>query len=63
MDQTIGDRVMAAQARYMFGPFRSVLAAWLFGRHEVITHLGYRFRLSTWRGREFLLAAREIGGT
>jgi hypothetical protein len=59
MHRDVGTLVLVANIQFQHATFRACLAAWLFGRHEVLVHLNRRCRISFWRGRPYLLSFKE----
>lgn len=56
----IGCLVLAAQLNFKMRPMRSILAAFLFGRRQMVEHLGRRFWIAHWHDRPYLISIREI---
>lgn len=54
-----GNLILSAQAHYLSARWWTLAAAWMFGRHRVVSHLGRIARISFWRGRPYLLTFRE----
>lgn len=59
-DQNLGTLIMIAQAYYNQATWLELAAAWLFGRHRIVRHLGREGRISFWRGNPYLLSFREV---
>ena len=59
-DLDIGMLVLVANEHWKRATWIKRLAAWLFGRHQVVEHLGCRLRLSFLHGTPFLLSIREL---
>lgn len=59
-DQNLGTLIMLAQAYYNQATWWELTAAWLFGRHRIVRHLGWEGRVSFWRGNPYLLSFREV---
>lgn len=61
-DMDIGMLVFVADAHFRAAPKRTIIAAWLLGRHQRFEHLGTRFRLAWWRDTPYLLTVKgEFG--
>lgn len=58
-DRAIGNLILLAQANYNRAGWWTLAAAWVFGRHQTIRHLGRVGRVSFWRDRPYLLSFRE----
>lgn len=58
-DQAKGNLILLAQLHYQQARWWQLAAAWVFGRHQIIRHLGRIGRVSFWRGRPYLLSFRE----
>lgn len=59
-DRDLGDLILIAQMHYHRANWQTLAAAWIFGRHRVVRHLGRVGRISFWRGRPYLLSFREV---
>ncbi len=59
-DRSIGMLNLAANAHWKAAPWYTRAAVWLFGRHELVEHLGMRFRIGWWRGKPYLVTVREV---
>lgn len=58
-DEALGNLILSAQAHYVHARWWTLAAAWVFGRHRVVQHIGRIGRISFWRGRPYLLTFRE----
>lgn len=56
----IGRLVLTANLNFKMRPMRSILAAFLFGRRQMVEHLGHRFWIAHWRERPYLISIREL---
>lgn len=52
--------IFVANANFERARLRTLAAAWLFGRHRRVRHLGYEARVAFWRGTPYLLTFREV---
>ena len=60
MHRDVGNLVLMANLFFQQASLKTVVAAWLLGRHEVFCHLGKRCRISIWRGRPYLLSFKVV---
>lgn len=51
--------VLAADCHWREARWWTRAAAWVFGRHRVVRHLGCACRIAIWRGTPYLLSIRE----
>lgn len=51
--------ILTAQANVKQARWFTLAAAWVFGRHHTICHLGREARIAFWRDRPYLLTFRE----
>lgn len=58
-DQAKANLIFVAQAHYQTANWLQLVGAWVFGRHQIIRHLGRIARVSFWRGRPYLLSFRD----
>ena len=59
-DHDLGMLILAAQAHYSQARWWVLAAAWAFGKHRIVRHLGREGRIAFWRGAPYLLSFREI---
>lgn len=57
-DAATGALVLVGDANFKSANWLTLAAAWLFGRHQVFTHLNCRGRVAFWRGQPYLLTFR-----
>ena len=53
--------ILVANAHFKGARWWTLAAAWAFGRHRIVTHLGREGRVAFWRGTPYLLTFREVG--
>lgn len=58
-DDATGRLILLAQLHYQHARWWRLAAAWVFGRHRIVRHLGRVARISFWRGTPYLLSFRE----
>lgn len=58
-DEAKARLIMLAQLHYQKARWQQLAAAWVFGRHQIVHHLGRVARISFWRGNPYLLSFRE----
>lgn len=58
-DEAKATLILLAQLHYQNAGWRTLAAAWVFGRHQTVRHLGRVARISFWRGDPYLLSFRE----
>lgn len=51
--------IFVANFHYQTASWWVIAAAWLFGRHRIVRHLGRVGRVAFWRGTPYLLTFRE----
>jgi hypothetical protein len=51
--------LLAADAHWRTARWWTRAAAWAFGRHRIVRHLGCVNRVALWRGVPYLLTIRE----
>jgi hypothetical protein len=58
-DRSTANLILLAQLHYQHASWWTLAAAWMFGRHRTVRHLGRVGRVSFWRGQPYLLSFRE----
>ena len=58
-DLAKGNLILLAQLHYQQARWWQLAAAWIFGHHQIVRHLGRVGRVSFWRGNPYLLSFRE----
>lgn len=58
-DRALGNLILLGQINYNQARWWTLAAAWIFGRHRILRHLGRVGRVSFWRGQPYLLSFRE----
>lgn len=58
-DLATGNLILLAQLNYQRARWWQLAAAWIFGRHKIVHHLGRVGRVGFWRGQPYLLSFRE----
>ncbi|MCL4065914.1 hypothetical protein M3484_04975 [Pseudomonas sp. GX19020] len=58
-DEAKGALIFVANAQYKKARWWQLACAWVFGRHQIVRHLGREGRVSFWRGKPYLLSFRE----
>lgn len=58
-DEAKGSLILVAQLHYQRAKWWHLAAAWMFGRHRIVRHLGRVARISFWRGTPYLLSFYE----
>lgn len=58
-DEAKAKLILLGQLHYQHARWWQLAAAWVFGRHQIVRHLGRIGRVSFWRGRPYLLSFRE----
>lgn len=58
-DEAKGTLILLAQLHFQNARWWHLAAAWVFGRHQIVRHLGRIARISFWRGHPYLLSFRE----
>lgn len=52
--------IFVANAHFKAARWWVLAAAWVFGRHRIVRHLGREGRIAFWRGKPYLLTFREV---
>lgn len=52
--------ILVANAHFKAARWWVLAAAWVFGRHRIVHHLGREARVAFWRGTPYLLTFREV---
>lgn len=58
-DAAKANLILLGQLHYQKARWWELAAAWVFGRHQIVRHLGRVGRVSFWRDRPYLLSFRE----
>ncbi|WP_323036238.1 hypothetical protein [Pararhodobacter sp.] len=59
-DAASGALILVGNAHFQDARWWTLVAAWLFGKHQRLQHLGYNARISFWRGTPYLLTFNEV---
>ena len=59
-DLSIGAKVLIGDHNWRRGPFWQSVWAFLFGKRERITHLGFLATIAWWQERPYLVCLREV---
>lgn len=59
-DADCGMLILVAQYHFKRASLLTLAAAWLFGRHEIVRHMGRVGRVGFWKGTPYLLTFREV---
>lgn len=59
-DRDAATLILVANAQFGRARWWTLAAAWLFGRHRIVRHLGREGRVAFWRGTPYLLTFREV---
>ena len=60
-DEAVAMLILVANAHFAAARWWVLAAAWMFGRHRIVRHLGREGRVAFWRGTPYLLTFREVG--
>ncbi len=52
--------IFVSNAHFKAARWWTLAAAWVFGRHRIVRHLGREGRIAFWRGTPYLLTFREV---
>lgn len=58
-DEAKASLILVAQLNYHQARWWRLAAAWIFGRHRTVRHIGRVARISFWRGQPYLLSFHE----
>ena len=58
-DEAKSALIFVAQCHFQKARWWELAAAWVFGRHQIVRHIGRIGRVSFWRGKPYLLSFRE----
>lgn len=59
-DEAIALLIFVGAAHFKAARWCVLTAAWIFGRHWILRHLGREGRVAFWRGTPYLLTLREV---
>ena len=60
-DEAAAMLILVANEHFKVAHWRTLAAAWVFGRHRIVRHLGREGRVAFWRDTPYLLTFREVG--
>ena len=60
-DEATATLIFVANGHFKAARWWTLAAAWMFGRHRIVRHLGREGRIAFWRGTPYLLTFREVG--
>jgi len=60
-DEAAAMLILVANEHFKVARWWTLAAAWVFGRHRIVRHLGRKGRVAFWRDTPYLLTFREVG--
>lgn len=60
-DEDAATLILVANLHFKMAGWWTLAAAWIFGRHRIVRHLGREGRIAFWRDTPYLLTFREVG--
>ena len=59
-DEAKGTLILVGNAHFKEARWWTLAAAWVFGKHRIVLHLGREGRVAFWRDTPYLLTFREV---
>lgn len=59
-DEAAAMLILVANEHFKGARWWTLAAAWVFGRHRIVRHLGREGRVAFWRDTPYLLTFREV---
>lgn len=59
-DEAKATLIFVANGHFKAARWWVLAAAWVFGRHRIVRHLGREGRIAFWRDKPYLLTFREV---